>query len=438
MNPASIAGHVCELLAETDRQTEPADRTTDRFFRERKYLGSRDRKQISSALYGVIRNRRLLEALFEIYVERHPGDSALEATTSRYIPVLAAYRFLFEPAEPPLPEAVWKISFPDISQEKFRHWVGENAGLGFLPGDEAVRLGVKYSFQDWMVEEFLRTYGPETEALLTAMNQASPAAIRVNTLKTTREACRERLAAEGIITEPTLKSPDGLAATRRFQLQGSPAYQDGWFEMQDEGSQIISLIANPQPGETLIDATAGAGGKSLHCVALMGNTGSLIAADIDTRRLGRLRDRALRAGATIIRSVKTEELKNIVPENGADLVCVDAPCSGIGTIRRSPWLKWSVRETDIRHHTGRQAEILLANSRFVGPGGRLVYSTCSLIPAENQEIIVSFLSQNPNFEPVPFTIPGPSGADAADGMYTLLPQREGTDGFFVAMMRRRA
>jgi 16S rRNA (cytosine967-C5)-methyltransferase len=208
--------------------------------------------------------------------------------------------------------------------------------------------------------------------------------------------------------------------------------------MQDEGSQLISLIASPKSGDVVIDACAGAGGKTLHLAELMKNEGEIVAIDIERKRLEELQSRANRAGITIIRTMLRNE---VLPENffsKADLVLVDAPCSGTGTIRRNPALKWSVNESLVKHYAEQQMNILEENSRYVKQGGKLVYATCSLMRQENEEIVEAFLEKH-NY----FTLRTPKEEwikyhlSFSPNAIALLPHRHQTDGFFVVILNRR-
>lgn len=446
MNPSSLIGHVLELFEVIDTGTQPADRITSHFFRERGYLGSRDRRYISDAVFGMIRHRRLIEALVEELVHQHPEYIELDAPHSRYLSLYLAYAIALECqtissfgtdvlATPP--DSLWKTYFPNIDPSVLTAWLRDHQPLDFIGDDECVRLGVKYSFQDWMVQEWMDQLGSETEHLLQALNTHAPTTLRVNLLKTSREECQKRLHDEGIETYPTTISPAGLAARKRFNIQTSQAFKQGWYEMQDEGSQLIALIASPKPGDTVIDACAGAGGKSLHMGECMGNDGEIIAIDVDARRLRELETRAARAGVSIIR---THLRDTIIPENflgKADLVLVDAPCSGVGTIRRNPGFKWSVSESLIRHYSEKQRDILEFNAQFVKSSGRLVYATCSLIRKENEEIVDGFLERHRHFECVDMTDTMKQRGLPMNGRHgTLYPHQQGTDGFFVSVMKR--
>jgi 16S rRNA (cytosine967-C5)-methyltransferase len=258
--------------------------------------------------------------------------------------------------------------------------------------------------------------------------------MRVNTLKTNRDTCRERLKEEGIETERSPISPVGLIARKRFNAASSLAFKEGWFEMQDEGSQIVSLIAAPQPGATVIDACAGAGGKTLHLADLMRNQGKIFAIDIDPKRTSELELRSARAGITIVRTLGREGLAPEELAGKADLVLVDAPCSGSGTLRRNPAFKWTITESLVEHQSELQRTILQFNAQFTKPGGTLLYCTCSLFRKENEDVVEAFLAGHPEYH-----LERREGlVESAEAAITLLPHLHNTDGFFIATMRREA
>jgi 16S rRNA (cytosine967-C5)-methyltransferase len=217
----------------------------------------------------------------------------------------------------------------------------------------------------------------------------------------------------------------------------------GWFEMQDEGSQILSYLAGGAEGMTVLDACAGGGGKSLHMAALMKNRGRVIAADVDRKKLANFLERASRAGVSIAETVVVPEEGEVLPAGlEADLVLVDAPCSGVGTFRRSPWLKRNLTEEASARYAAGQLRLLGFYARYVRPGGRLVYSTCTLLRRENRDLAEAFVAADPRFEELPVRdILAEAGVrvDGGEGpSLELLPDRTGTDGFFGAVFRRRA
>jgi 16S rRNA (cytosine967-C5)-methyltransferase len=436
MNTSSLVGHVLQLFEHIDGQNQPADRLAGDFFRQKKYLGSHDRRFISDAVYGMIRHRRLIKTLVKQFVADNPGTTELEGPHIRHLPMYVVYLLTIE-NKSNLSPAFWKIYFPKIDLEQFTGWITNHKNLDFLASEPIAQLGVKYSFPDWMVSEWQEQIGGETENLLQALNSNPGVSLRVNLLKTTREDCQSRLLKEGIETELSNISPAGLISRKRFHNLSSSSFLDGWYEIQDEGSQLVSRIADPHPGEIVIDACAGAGGKSLHMAQLMKNDGEIIAIDVDKYRLTELEKRAKRAGVSIIKTRLNKDLRAEEFYHKADLVLVDAPCSGAGTIRRSPWMKWGITEPLVEQYAEKQKNILSFNSQFVKPGGKLVYATCSLFRKENDEIVNHFLNSSTDFQLVH---PGEDfaklGLSLNNSTITMYPHCSNTDGFFVAVMKR--
>jgi 16S rRNA (cytosine967-C5)-methyltransferase len=443
MKASSLVGHALELLETVDRSQQPPDRIASQFFKDRRYLGSHDRRFLSEALFAFIRRRRYLEALLEQFIGDHPGSEDLNRPRLRYTPLMEIYRCV----DPTLSnlneiqhalELQWRIQFPSTPLDSFRQWTVAHRSLDFLGGESsAVQLGVQHSFQDWMVEEWLEAFGPETKELLRAMNEPAPITLRINSHKATREHCRSRLAEEGIETVPTRFSPVGLTASKRFTIGASQTFRDGWYEVQDEGSQLISLLVEPKPDTTIVDACAGAGGKTLHLADMMDDRGELVAIDVDRQRLQELEHRSFRAGLHCVRIHQREALQAETLQRAADLVLVDAPCSGTGTIRRNPSLKWSVNESLVEHYAVRQSELLEFNAAFVKPGGKLAYSTCSLLRDENERVVENFLGAQPSFRILPLGEQAASlGLQIVMPFVKLMPHRHGTDGFFLALLQR--
>lgn len=439
MNAASLYGHVIELLTALEHNNHPADRVVSQFLRDRHYLGSRDRRFISETVFGFTRHRRYVEALLEQFISDHHDQSILDEPSHRFVALLVVYSLTRGERESEFPHSLWTEHFPNLAIEKFNSWISGHQSLDYLEVDRTIRLAVEYSFQDWMVSEWEARLGEETESLLRSLNAPAPVSLRVNTLKADREKCRDRLAAEGIETKNAGHSPHGLVASKRFNSHASPAFKDGWYEIQDEGSQLVSLLAQLKPGQTVIDACAGAGGKTLHLSSIMENRGEIVAIDTDRRRLRELGTRASRAGAMNIKTLLRDEMH---PDNffgSADLVLVDAPCSGTGTIRRNPAFKWTVSESLIRHYHQKQFDLLEFNARFVKPGGHLVYATCSLMREENEGVVERFLRGNDSYHAVSPNVEPYGIVWTPDQPFiTLFPHQYGTDGFFIAVMERKA
>jgi 16S rRNA (cytosine967-C5)-methyltransferase len=309
--------------------------------------------------------------------------------------------------------------------------------------DDEERIGVTNSFPDWMVRILIQEYGTATaEQMCVSLNDPAPLTLRVNTLCTTRDACRETLRTQGIETTPTAYSPFGLIVPRRVNIFSIPAFKEGLFEVQDEGSQLLPLLIDPKPTVKLLDACAGAGGKTLEFAALMKNRGEIVAADVNAFRLGELKKRARRASASNIRIREVDGLTDLVADHRDffDVVFVDAPCSGIGTIRRNPGMKWKVVPSTVNEVSQKQAAIMNDCAALVKPGGRLVYATCTMFRQENEAVIEAFLGGHPEFARVDLSGAasrvGLAGA-VSDGYFRLLPQDHGTDGFFCAVLMRQ-
>jgi 16S rRNA (cytosine967-C5)-methyltransferase len=275
------------------------------------------------------------------------------------------------------------------------------------------------------------------------MNARAPLTIEVNAVKTTREALADRLAADGIETHPTDLAPTGLVFDTRVNAFGLGAFQEGAFEVMDEGSQLVCEAVAPPPGGRVADACAGAGGKTLALASLMRGKGRLLALDVSGKKLEELRRRARRAGLS---NVTAREVKDgsALPEEarvGAwDRVLVDAPCSGLGTLRRNPEARWRLQPSAVDAFPARQLGLLVTYAPLVAPGGRLVYATCTVARAENEKVVARFLDERPEFEPVPLKeILGRERAERmGDGLVLqLYPHTHGTDGFFATVLRRK-
>ncbi len=308
------------------------------------------------------------------------------------------------------------------------------------PKEVAERLSLRYSMPAEVVEEWVRQWGElEAEDLCRASNGASPVTARANSLMMTRDKCREKILSEGVESEPTRISPDGLHFPKRGAIQALTSFKLGAFEMQDEGSQILSYLVQPKPGEKILDACAGGGGKTLHLAALMRNTGRIVATDRSSTKLESLRLRLRRAGVSIVEVRTHSQHGDGVPAETFDAVLVDAPCSGTGTLRRNPWLKLSYTPEALTRLLKAQKELLRFNAQFVRPGGRLVYATCSLQRRENEEQIEEFIRDHGDFTLVPASeILATQGLSitGVSKYLTLLPHRHGTDGYFGAVLQR--
>jgi 16S rRNA (cytosine967-C5)-methyltransferase len=311
--------------------------------------------------------------------------------------------------------------------------------------DEDERTAIDLSYPTWLVARLVREQGREAAtALLAAMNRRAPLAARANRLKNTREELAERLQHENVTTQPLPLTADGLELLTHVNAYGLDAFSEGRFELQDAGSQIIAELVAPPPRGTIVDACAGAGGKTLALGALAANRGRLTAFDVSDHKLEELRTRARRAGLTNVQALLVEETlptsEELALHGRADRVLCDVPCSGLGTLRRNPEARWRLTPADLDELPARQRAILDRYAALVAPGGRLIYATCTVARVENDDVVDAFLAAHPTFVEVPAKeILGRARAEAiGDGTrLRLLPHVHDTDGFFAAVLRRR-
>ncbi|MGD0038262.1 MAG: RsmB/NOP family class I SAM-dependent RNA methyltransferase, partial [Bacteroidota bacterium] len=281
----------------------------------------------------------------------------------------------------------------------------------------------------------------EVEKICASLNGQAPITLRVNTLKTTVEQCQAELSKQGVETTKTLLSPFGLNLAKRINVFSLPIFRDGWFEVQDEGSQVLPLLIDPKPNAKLLDVCAGAGGKTLEFAALMKNRGEIFATDINSYRLEELRKRTKRAGAQNVRIQEIQAIEDLIEQYSDffDIVFVDAPCSGLGTVRRNPGMKWMVTEQTVNEVSDKQKSILSSSAPLVKPGGRIVYATCTLLRQENEDVIEEFMVRNPEFNLVEangLLEKWHNELFTAETFFKLLPHIHGTDGFFCAVLEK--
>lgn len=449
MKLTSLVSHTCEVFSSIlqtfpeggSRSSAPPDALIAAFFRARKYLGSHDRRFIAETAYGTIRHLRRIDRLLAGAVLQQGAGRTPAGASDRVVMYLLAV------------DEAWTAERSEELRDAYQQeWKRARSGLEAheqATSDQrapltAEGLADRYSFEPWMVEEFVRDHGLETaEDLCRCLNVQAPLTIRTNTLQTDRERLQAMLQASGIPSHPTRLSPLGLHLTKRLNVFHLDAFRKGFFELQDEGSQLLPLLIDPKPTAKVLDACAGAGGKTLELSALMKNRGEIVAADISARRLEELRKRARRAGAHNIRVRQADFTSDALEgaEGSFDVVLLDAPCSGTGTIRRNPGLKWTVTESSVEELVQKQSSLLARSALFVKPGGVVWYCTCSLLRRENEAVVEHFLSAGSSFalmDPASVLARlGLSDARAGSAIH-LLPHRHGTDGFFCAALQRIA
>ncbi len=294
------------------------------------------------------------------------------------------------------------------------------------PHDPLQRLAVQYSLPTWIARQWLARFGEGSAAeLADAFNHAGPITLRAAPAVGGRDALAEYMTDNQVPTRPGRWCQDALHCEVRPDIRGSDAWRRGDFEVQDEGSQLIAVALNAQPGDKIVDLCAGSGGKTLAIAAATQDQGEIHACDIDKARLADLRGRITRRA---IVSVRIHQMPNSMPPGGVDRVLVDAPCSAVGTWRRGPDRRWRILEAEIPAYAALQLKLLHQGAQLLRPGGRLVYATCSLLWQENQEVVQEFLTARPTFRPVP-CLPEVFGDKS---QLELRPDIHGTDGFFIA------
>lgn len=315
--------------------------------------------------------------------------------------------------------------------------------------DPVAFLAARHSHPPWIIRQWIEQLGPaEAEPLARIMSEPPPLTLRTNTLSIGRDSLIARLAGEGAIAVATHFSPDGLnIITARTPLASLTSFQEGLCTIQDESSQLAALFLAPCPGERVLDLCAAPGGKATHLAQLMENSGAILACDTAVRKLALIGENARRLGITIIRTVPMNAAGQL-PDSGNDTlatgrfdrVLVDAPCSGLGVLRRNPEGKWWKTPADIAELAGRQKAILLNAAGFLKEGGTLLYATCSTTIEENEEVIADFLSKRPDFmlEDLRALFPAYAELFTETGCFRSWPHRHGMDGFFAARLRRKA
>ena len=388
-----------------------AEQVVDETLKHQPKWGARDRRLFATTVYELVR-----------WWRRESWRAGLSDTDT------------FGPALTPeacarVWAAWWRASggrTPDIA-ELNPSWFGLP---GVLPDPASAPAAIQASLPDWLHDHAASALRSAWPRLRTSLNAPAEVWLRTNRLKTTPEALVQSLAGEGIEAhaDGSESHPDAVRLAGRARLQSTTAFQQGLCEIQDAGSQEIAPFLQPLPGERLIDSCAGAGGKSLHLAALMKNQGEVVALDVHAWKLAALESRARRAGATIIHTRAADTPDALTPLHAtADRLLIDAPCSGLGVLRRHPDTKWKLQPADLVRLRQLQAEILDQHSRLLKPGGTLVYATCSFLPEENSDQIQAFLDRQP------------AGTWSLEAESLLLPDatRPGVnhDAFYMARLR---
>lgn len=420
MHPKALLDSCAELVRLCLSFEHPADAVVSRYFRENRSLGPRERATLAETAFAVLRKKLLFEQL------ARSGSGAKE----RRLAILGFWGprdFLLSALT--AEEKIWLTGCDGVS--------------------EADMLAPhRHNLPAWMATALQAQLGDDFWQFADAMQRPAGLDVRVNSHLAKREEVQKEWAKLGVAAALTPYSPWGLRLQGKPPLQKTDAFLKGQVEVQDEGSQLLALLLDAHRGEMVVDFCAGAGGKTLAIGAAMRSTGRLYAMDVSAHRLDALKPRLARSGLSNVHPVaiaheRDERIKRLAGK--IDRVLVDAPCSGLGTLRRNPDLKWRQTPAAVAELVQKQQAILSSAARLLKPGGRLVYATCSVLPEENEQVAQAFLAANPGWAPLPMAqelarlkVQGEGSLCTPDGLYLRLwPHRHGTDGFFAAAWVKR-
>ncbi len=434
MTPAARLQAVIDLLTEIDETPRPADAVMSAYFRARRYIGSKDRNAVAQTAYAILRRHARLSWWLER--EGHPPTPRARVLANEILgegKPAASVKALFDGSKFG-PAAL----APD--EAKLANALDSHT-LEHPEMPETVRV----ECPPWAEEPMRAALGDRFAVEMRTLLDPAPLDLRINPVKADRDSARKALERARITAEPTRWSPLGLRVHGRPPLSTVDAFKNGLVEIQDEGSQLVALAVAPKPGQQVVDFCAGAGGKTLAIAALMKNKGRVVACDVLAGRLKRAAERFRRAGlhnieAHPLSSERDPWVKR--HKRKFDRVLVDAPCSGTGTWRRNPDSRWRHLGPGLEELVPLQASILDSAARLVKPGGRLIYATCSMLPDENEQQVAAFLETHPDFTVKPVAevwAEEDAGTPPAEGPYLrLTPARHDTDGFFAAVLERKA
>jgi 16S rRNA (cytosine967-C5)-methyltransferase len=443
-SPRQLAVEILNRIEESGAFAEPL---LDAVLSQDDLTNIHDRRLLTQIVYGTLRMRGHLDwiiqrlyrgnfdlmemgirnilrtAMFQMwYTDRIPDfaivDEAVEITKIKH------------PAGSGLVNAILrnairgkdKITYPDIEK------------------DPALHISIIHSHPLWLVNRWMEIFGlDETIAICKANNLIPPYSLRVNRLKTSWERVAEELLREGFEVKTTAFSPDGIIISNpTLPIRETISYKSGYIQVQDEASQLIAYLVDPKPGETVLDICAGIGGKTTHLAEIMGNRGNILAIDMNENKIKLLKGNIKRQEITIVDAQVKDATKDLGMNfhETFDKVLIDAPCSGLGTLRRNPEIKWRTSKESLKKVVSLQKSILKRAALYLKKGGVLVYSTCSILPEENEKIIKSFIADNRDF-----TLLRPRGIIQSSmidnrGYFRTYPHRHGTDGFFGAVLKK--
>ena len=442
-----------DVLTQVDRRDRTLDQVLEKILASAGLEEKRDRALLNALVLGVLRWRGRLDFIID-----HCSHTPLEKIDPPVlhalrlalfqivfldrIPPSAAVNTSVELLKPIAPN--WVVRFANaVLRRAARDW--NHIPLPDESAAPAAAIAVRKSFPRWLVQRWLDRYGPEdTVRRCDLLNSIPPITLRTNTLRTTRPALLSALADEAKTVEPTAIAPDGIRMTSPERpVSEMTVFRQGWFQVQDEAAQLVTLLLPLQPGNKVLDACAGQGGKTGHLAQLLGSRGSIVALDNSQVRLERLAGQMQRMGTTDVHVAACDLLdgSDLKSHGSFDRILLDAPCSGLGVLRRNPDAKWKIEESMLARFSRNQATLLENLSRLVNPRGYLVYAVCSSEPEEGKLVVDRFLRRHPHFciDNPSARLPAKAAAlVVADGTFSTDRCLESMDGFFAACFRRMA
>ena len=443
----SVRARAAEILAQVDTQKAYADILLDRALKNGA-LEERDRALLTEIVYGTLRWRGKIDAELAKYLYR-----ALSGTDARVRNLLrlTCYQLFFLDRVPDYAAVSEAVEIAKLyGGEKtarfvngvLRNLLRSKPRSPIRSGNQSnSSLADEYSHPEWLVKMWTAEFGLESAiTLMRANNEKPPLVVRANSLKCTREQLLELLIKAGVTAKPTRQSPQGISLQWSGAVENVPGFVEGLFQMQGESSQLIAALLSALPGERILDACAAPGGKATHIAETMKDRGEIIAIDKSAAGIGKLRQNLTRLGINSVRPYRADVSHQIDDELGGpyDRILVDAPCSGFGTLRSHPEIKWHRDPGDVRRLRALQSKILDCVAPHLRLGGILVYATCTLTAEENERNVESFLARHPGFEleNAAGYLPNQAQQMTKKNYFEALPNRDNTDGFFAARMKR--
>ncbi|MDF1594254.1 MAG: 16S rRNA (cytosine(967)-C(5))-methyltransferase RsmB [Desulfobacterales bacterium] len=438
------------VLNRLDGGNKTLDRLLDDHFAGRDILPKRERALFYALVYGVLRWRGRLDWIISYFSRKpiHKIDPKIlnllrlglfQITNLDKVPTSAAVNTSVEMAKSVA--APWVAGFVNANLRKMAR-EHQNVPFPEISSRPVPSLAAIKSFPEWLIQRWVQRFGVnETAALCDAINLIPPITLRANTLKSDRQGLMTALGHDAEEIRKTDHAPDGVSLRHPTKpIAEMPSFQQGWFQVQDEAAQLVVSLVDPQPGERILDSCAGLGGKTGHLAQLMKNRGEIIALDVDDSKLQKTGSEMSRLGVTIVKTLN-HDLSGILTcaQVGMfDRVLVDAPCSGLGVLRRNPDTKWSSSEEDLKRLGARQIRFLENLQGIVKPSGILAYSVCSTESEENEDVIKAFLNNHENFviDDEPGGLPREARGCLDRGYFKTFPHRNSMDGFFSVRLRR--